>query len=309
MAPPFRFGVQLSQAADRTAWVKQVRKIADLGFGTVFLPDHFGDQLAPLPALVSAAEAADVRVGTLVCDNDYKHPIVLAKEAATIDLLTDGRLELGIGAGWMREDYEWSGIAYDPPAVRVDRFEEALAVIKGAFADGPFSFHGAHYTVTDYEGHPKPVQRPHPPLIIGAGGRRMLAIAGEHADIVGINPNLRAGAITPDVGRDATAEATERKVGWLRDAAGERFDRLELNVLVYVCIVTDERQAQAEAIGPMFGLTAEEALATPHALVGTVDQICEAVLERRERFGITYLIVGSASAEAMRPVVERLAGT
>lgn len=309
MARPFRFGIQLSQARDRKAWIRQVQKAADLGFSTVFMPDHFGEQLAPIPALMAAAEVADIRIGTLVLDNDYRHPVVVAKEAATLDLLTEGRLELGIGAGWLRDDYDWSGIPYDPPAVRVSRFEEGLIVLKGAFGDGPFSFDGEHYTITNYEGHPKPVHEPHPPILIGAGGRRMLGIAGRHADIVGINPNLKAGAVTPEVGKDATAEATERKLGWLREAAGDRFDAIELNVLVYVAIVTDDREGAAAGVAPAFGLTTEEALGTPHALVGTVDDICEVITERRERFGFSYYSVGGQSMDDLAPVVSRLAGT
>src|SRR5438094_7270441 len=155
----FRFGAQIASARSREEWVAKARKVEDLGFSTLFMPDHFGDQLAPIPALMAAADATtDIRVGSLVFDNDFKHPLVLAKEAATIDVLSNGRSELGLGAGWMITDYEESGMPYDSPRVRVDRFEEAVAVFKGLLGDGPFSFKGEHYTITAHDGRPKPVQ-------------------------------------------------------------------------------------------------------------------------------------------------------
>ena len=173
----FRFGAQLSRAPEATgaSWADQARKAEALGYSTLLMPDHFGDQLAPVPAIMAAADATTtLRVGALVFDNDYRHPLVLAKEAATIDLLSDGRLELGLGAGWMRTDYEQSGIGYDPPAVRVDRFDEGVQVLKGLLAaDGPYSFSGKHYTIAEHIPTPRPTQRPHPPLVIGGGGRRV----------------------------------------------------------------------------------------------------------------------------------------
>lgn len=304
----FRFGVQVSSATSRKDWLEKVRKAEELGYTTIFMPDHFSDQLAPMPALAAAAESSNLRVGTLVLDNDYKHPVVLAKEAATLDLLSEGRLELGIGAGWMRTDYEQAGMPYDPPSVRVDRFEEGLTVLKKAFADGPFSFEGKHYRITNYEGQPKPVQRPHPPILIGAGGRRMLGIAAREADIIGINPNLAPGEVNAEVGRDGTAERADRKLRWVREAAGERFDDIELNALVYIAVVTDDRLGQAATFAPMFGLTPEEALEVPNGLVGTIDQICEDLESRRERWALSYYVVGEGAMEALAPVVERMAG-
>jgi probable F420-dependent oxidoreductase len=304
----FRFGVQMASAPSRKAWLEKIRKAADLGYSTIAMPDHFGDQLAPIPALMAAVENSDLRVGTLVLDNDYKHPVVLAKEAATIDVLSEGRLELGIGAGWMRRDYEQSGIAYDPPAVRVDRFEEGLRVLKSAFAEGPFSLDGEHYTITNYDGHPKPVQKPHPPILIGAGGKRMLSIAAREADIIGINPNLAPGEVTAEVGKDGTAERADRKIMWIRDAAGERFDDIEFNSLILIGAVTDDRVGTASNFAPMFGLTADEALEVPNALVGTVDQICDDLQARRERFFLSYYTISEGAMEAFAPVVERMAG-
>ncbi len=168
---PFRFGVQASGAVDARAWADQARQAEELGYDILTMPDHFNDQLAPIPALMAAADATSrLRIGALVFDNDYRHPVVLAKELATMDLLSSGRVEIGVGAGWMISDYEAAGMPYDRPGVRVDRFEEGVAIIKGAMADGPFSFSGEHYTITNYDGKPLPVQRPHPPILIGGGG-------------------------------------------------------------------------------------------------------------------------------------------
>jgi probable F420-dependent oxidoreductase len=309
-ARPFRFGVQISSAASRKEWVEKARQAEALGFSTLFMPDHFGDQLAPVPALMAAADATDnIRVGALVFDNDYRHPVVLAKEMATIDLLTEGRLEVGLGAGWMRSDYEESGIPYDPPGVRVDRFEEGLKVIKGLFADGAFSHSGTHYAIANLDGRPKPVQRPHPPILIGGGGPRVLRIAGREADIVGINFNLKGGEVTADLGPNGTAEMTDRKIEWIREGAGDRFGDIELNVLVFMATVTDDRAGTAEMIAPMFQITPEQALKVPHALVGSVDQICEDLQARRERFGFSYTVVQDGAMEDIGPVVERLTGT
>ncbi len=307
---PFRFGVQCHRAASAAEWAATARRVEDLGYSTLMVPDHFGDQLAPLAALQAAADAtSSLRVGALVLDNDFRHPVVLAKEAATIDLLSGGRLELGVGAGWMRTDYEQSGIPHDPAGVRIDRMVESIAVLKGLFADGAFSFAGEHYTVTGLDGLPKPVQKPHPPLIVGGGGRRVLSVAAREADIVGINVNLAAGEVGRDAGRNATPDATAEKVAWVREAAGERFDDLELNVLVFVVMITDDRQSAAEALAGGFGISPEEALATPHALVGTMEQIVEDLQERRERYGISYVVVQEGGLDAMAPVIDRLAGT
>jgi len=297
-------------APDGKAWTEAARKAEDLGYSTLFMPDHFGDQLAPIPALTAAAmTTSSLRIGMLVLDNDYRHPVVLAKEAATMDLLSDGRLELGIGAGWMLTDYEQSGIPHDPAGVRIERLQETVTVLKGLFADGAFSFEGTHYRISELDGQPKPAQSPHPPFVIGGGGRRMLSLAAREADIVGINADLRAGAVTPDVGKNATAEATRQKLQWVREAAGDRFDDIELNVLIFMVIITEDRQGTAEALAGGFGITPEEALGTPHALVGTEEQIVEQVLERREEHGLSYVVVNEGGFDALAPIVSRLAGT
>src|SRR5579864_6884469 len=248
MAHPrtFRFAAQLSTAPDGTAasWAEQARKAEDLGYSTLLMPDHFGDQLAPVPALMAAADAtSELRVGTLVFDNDYRHPVVLAKEAATLDVLSGGRLELGLGAGWMRTDYEQSGIAYDPPGVRVERFAEGVEVVTGLLeGDGPFSFSGRHYTVSEHHLLPRPVQQPRPPLILGGGGRRVLTIAARHADIVSINVDLRAGLGGAEAAPNASPDSTRQKVAWVKEAAGDRFDDIELNCLIGFAVITDDAQ-------------------------------------------------------------------
>jgi len=311
MAHPrrFRFGLQANKAADAAAWASLARKVEDLGYSTLFMPDHFGDQLAPVPALMAAADAtSSLRVGALVFDNDYKHPVVLAKEIASLDVLSGGRVELGIGAGWMTTDYEQSGIPHDPAGVRVGRMAEGIEVIKGMFAAGAFSFAGEHYTITGLDGSPKPLQRPHPPLLIGGGGKRVLSIAARQADIVGINPALTTGAVDASAAADATAAATDRKIGWVRDAAGDRFDDLEINCLMFACIPTDDAAGTNEMMAPMFGLEPAEMPAVPHVLIGTVDEMCEALEQRRERWGMSYFVVQEDSIDALAPVIARLAG-
>ena len=307
---PFRFGIQLSSAPAGQDWAALAREAEDLGYSTLFMPDHFGDQLAPVPALMAAADATtDLKVGALVFDNDYKHPVVLAKELATIDVLSGGRLELGIGAGWMASDYEQSGIPMDPAAERVDRLAEAVAVVKGLMAPGPFSFTGKHYRIAGLDGLPKPVQSPAPPLLIGGGGPRVLALAGREADIVGLNPAVRSGQVDAAAARDGGAEATDRKLGWVREAAGDRYSDVELTMLIYMAVITDDRAGTMAAAAPLFGLEPEGLEHYPHAWVGTVDQIAEDLIARRERWDVSYPVVQSVDTmRAMAPVVARLAG-
>ena len=307
---PFRFGIQVSNAPSGDAWAGLARKAEDLGFATFFMPDHFGDQLAPVPALMAAADATtDLRVGALVFDNDFKHPLVLAKEAATIDVLSGGRFELGLGAGWMTTDYEQSGMPYDAPAVRVDRFEEAVTVMKGLFGDGEFSYDGRHYRITAHDARPKPVQQPMP-ILIGGGARRILGIAGREADVVGVNFNLKAGKVTAESGKDGTAEMIEQKLAWVRAGAGDRFGDIELQMMCVAAIVTDDREGTAAAFAPGFSLTAEQMLEMPPVLLGTHEQMIDDLVARRERFGFSYIVFqGEQQLDAMAPVVAKLSGT
>ena len=306
---PFRFGVQLAAAASGGEWAETARKVEGLGYSSLHLPDHFGDQLAPLPAITAAAAATtDLRVGILVLGNDYRHPVVLAKELATIDVLSDGRLEAGIGAGWMNTDYDQSGIPHDPPGRRIERLQESITILKGLFGEGHFSFDGEHYVIAELDGLPKPVQEPWPPIMIGGGGRRVLRLAAREADIVSINPRLRSGDVDAEAAADATALATDQKLDWVREAAGDRFDDIELSMLVLVAAVTDDRDGFAEVMAGGFGVDPEAAKDVPHAWFGTVDEICDSLESRRERWGVTYYVVQGDTYEAMAPVVERLAG-
>jgi probable F420-dependent oxidoreductase len=306
---PFRFGVQASTAADGASWVALARKVESLGYSTLTMPDHFGDQLAPVPALMAAAAATStLRVGALVWDNDYKHPVVLAKELATMDVLSEGRLEIGLGAGWLATDYEQSGIKYDSNKVRVDRFEEGLAVIKGALSGKPFSFSGQHYTITDYTGAPRPVQAPSPPILVGGGGKRVLTIAARDADIVGINGNLAAGAIGPEAIATMTAEAVDQKIGTVTTAAGSRLAELELNIRVFMVRVTDDRQTAVQQIADFVQVDPAMVVESPFTLIGTPAQMVEDLLHRRERWGFSYIIVGGDDVESFAPVVAELSG-
>jgi probable F420-dependent oxidoreductase len=306
----FRFGVHLATAASGQEWADSARKVEALGYSTLCIPDHFEDQLGPVPALMAAADAtSELRIGALVFANDYRHPVVLAKELASLDVLSEGRLEVGLGAGWMATDYEKSGIPHDPAKVRIDRMKEGIAVIKGLFADGAFSFEGEHYTVSDLDGTPKPFQRPSPPWLIGGGGKRVLSIAAREADIVGINPAVVTGVADESAAADTTAAATDRKIDWVRAAAGDRFDDIELNMLVYAAVETDDRAGFAELIGGGFGVSSDDALDIPHAWFGSIDEICESLEERRQRWGLSYYVLQGDTYEAMAPVVDRLAGT
>ncbi len=309
MTQPFRFGIQVGGTHTIESLTTLARRAEDAGFSTFYVPDHFIEtEMAPIVAMsAAAAVTTSLRVGALVFDNDYKHPAILAKEIATIDNLSGGRTVLGIGAGWMEVDYTALGIPYDRPGVRIARLEEGLAVIKGCYGDGPFSFAGDHYTITDYDGIPKPVQ-PNVPILVGGGGPKVLRLAGREADIVGINPNLRAGAITGDAVTDSLAEMTDQKVAWIKEGAGSRFDDLELQIRYFLAAVTDDRHGLASAMAPGFGITPDQALEAGIALVGTVDECCELMERRRERWNVNYAVVGGDQIEMFAPVVERLAG-
>ncbi len=306
---PFRFGVQASSTPDRTSWVSLARKVESLGYATLTMPDHFTDQLAPVPALMAAADATTkLRVGALVWDNDYKHPAVLAKELATIDVLSDGRLEVGIGAGWTRSDYDAVGMPYDAPGVRVDRFMEGIDVLKACFAEGAFSYAGSHYTITNYDSLPLPVQRPWPPILIGGGGKRVLSIAARHADIVGINGTMTAGAVNDEALASMTAAAVDDKVAIVRDKAADRLDQIELSVRAFFVSVTNDRTGTIAGLSGGLKLPEADVAATPFALIGTPKQLAEDLKERRDRWGFSYIVVGAEDVDAFAPVVAELAG-
>ncbi len=309
MAHRFRFGIQTTRPFEGMTWSETARRIEELGYSTLFVPDHFGDQLAPIAALSVAAEATTtLKVGALVFDNDYRHPVTLAKEMATLDLLSSGRVELGLGAGWMVTDYEQSGMTYDPPAVRVDRFEEALAVVQGLFGDGPVDFDGEHYRISGLEGLPRPHTPGGPPLLIGGGGRRVLSIAARHADIVGVNPDLRAGRIDAATTADALASAVDRKIGWVREAAGDRIEQIELNQLCFAATITDDLDPYVEFLAGLFGTPADEVLESPTVVAGSLPEVVDRLEARRDRWGFSYHVFQGDAAEVMAPVVAELSG-
>jgi len=289
----------------RQEWIASARKAAELGFSTISMPDHIGKEHSAIaPGLVLAAEAAPtLRVGSFVYDNDFRNPVLLAQEVATIDRLTDGRFEFGLGAGWQLRDYEQTGLTFDPGAPRVARMEEALQLVVRLLTEKSVTFHGTYYRVQDTEGYAC-VQRPHPPILIGGGGRRLLSFAATHADIISILPRARPDGQGFDV-RDAGATAFDEKLGWIREAAGDRYANLEFNVLLQAAMQTEDRNMVAEALAGQFQAPVVELLASPLILVGTADQMAADLEARRARFGISYLTVFDRDMEAMAPVIER----
>lgn len=307
---PFRFGVSVWQAASRAEWIAKARKVEDLGYGTLLLPDHLAEVFSPFPPLVSAAEATRaLRVGTFVLNNDLRHPVLVAREAATVDLLTDGRLELGIGAGHMKSEYNEAGIRFDPPAARIARLEESVAVIKGLLTGEPVTLSGRQYQVTSHRGYPRPAQRPRPPLLIGGNNRRILELAGREAEIAGLTGFGQTAAGEIKLSGFTTA-ATATRIDWLRRAAGARFDQIEINALIQAVTITDDRDAAArQASRGLPGLSIAEILDSPFLLIGTVNQIVEDLRLRRERFDISYYVVFEPAVDAFAPVVARLSET
>jgi probable F420-dependent oxidoreductase len=309
---PFRFGVNFGHAQSRAEWQETARKTEALGYATLTVPDHLTDLIAPMPALVSAAEATThLRVGTYVLNNDLRHPVLVAREAASVDLLTDGRLQLGLGAGSIQSEYDQAGLAFDRGATRVERLAEAATIIKGLLKGEPVTLAGRHYRVTSHAMAPLPVQKPPPPILIGGNGPRLLALAAREADIVGFSGiNFRrGGAAAPDLSGWRESSVDER-VRLVREAAGdERYGQLELNALVQRVVVTGDRvKAAAELTSRWTQLTADEILRSPYVLIGTVDQMVEDLQARRDRWGISYYVVHEPYLDAFAPVVARLAG-
>jgi probable F420-dependent oxidoreductase len=312
---PFRFGLLGQNVRSAAELIETARRAERTGFATFLLRDHFieepfGHQLAPLTALATVAGATQrLRVGSMVLCNDYRHPVLVAKEVATLDLLTGGRFELGLGAGFSRPEYEAGGLPYDPPGMRVDRLAEALQVFKGLFGAAPFTFGGRFYTVTNLDAFPKPAQRPHPPILIGAGGRRMLAIAAREADIIGLQTaSLASGRNTPDPS-GLLAETITEKIEWVRKEAGARFDQIELSIVSSIVVADNRREAAEQLVRARGwdGLPVERVFEMPSIFIGSVDQIVEELEGRRERYGISYYVVPDTSLEVVTPIVARLA--
>jgi probable F420-dependent oxidoreductase len=316
MQRPFRFGVINEMTMPAGAWIEHVRRVERLGYATFLIRDHlvpdfFGDQLAPLPAVMAAAMATTtLRVGTMVLDNDFRHPALLAKEVATIDTLSGGRFELGIGAGWLRSEYEQAGIPYDRAGVRIDRLEESLHVLKALLRDGTCSFAGEHYVLDGLGCYPAPAQRPHPPILIGGGKPRVLRLAGREADTVSIlTTSVSTGAVIDDPS-ERTAAAVQEKISWIREGAGSRFDMIELSLVPNIRFSDDRLGAAAALIRDRGwqGVTVDDVLAMPSIFIGTFEQIIEDMLERRARFGFSYYVVSDSMMEAVAPIVAELSG-
>jgi probable F420-dependent oxidoreductase len=312
----FRFGLIGETAQTRDVLLDVVRRAENSGYATFLIRDHimaepFGHQLAPLIALATiAASTKTLRVGTLVLANDYRHPATLAKEAATIDVLSNGRFELGLGAGFSEAEYDQIGLRLDPPGVRVERLEESVRILKGLFAHGQFSFAGKHYTVNDFDSFPKPTQRPHPPILIGASGKRMLSFAAREADIIGLQTvSTTNGAVINDP-RIRLASTVEQKIEQVRLMAGERFDQIELSMVVTV-IIDEQRHQAAEQLARdkgWTGISSGQVLEMPSIFIGSAERIIEDMQMRRERFGFSYLVLPDHALETAAPIVGRLAG-
>jgi probable F420-dependent oxidoreductase len=302
---PFRFGVQQYRIESRTAWQETARRAEALGYDILVFPDHIGELHAFAPALLAAADVTtSLRIGTLVLDNNFRHPALVAADTMTLDVLSDGRFELGIGAGWMVEDYERSGIPFDPPGLRVERLEESIAIIRQLFSGSPVSFSGRHYSITNLS-LPKPVQQPHPPLLIGAGGRHMLRLAVRQADIINVMPPGVASGSLPDLHAATMVQAVEQ----IRADAGARIGDIELSILIQRVVVTDDLRPSAEAIAENWRMSADDASDSPWALMGTVEQIADTLRERRQRFGLSYMLVHDRFMDDFAPIIAVLSGT
>jgi probable F420-dependent oxidoreductase len=310
MPRPFRFGVVTTGSDDGAAWRQKARRAELLGYSSLLLPDHFQVQWGPLVAAAIAAEATErLKVGTLVLCNDYRHPVVLAKEIATLDLASGGRVEIGLGAGWKRADYDQAGLPFDPPPARIARMAEALQVMKALWGSGePVELRGRFYAISGAVGTPRPVSRPHPPICIGGGGRRVLSLAAREAQIVSLNATLRGGAIGPGTLAGASPASFDEKLAWVREAAGARFGEIELQCHCPFVTVGPGGRAAAEALARQLDLSVEHAPWFPLALCGSEDELCDALERRRERWGFSYTIVPSDRMEAFAPIVARLAG-
>jgi probable F420-dependent oxidoreductase len=311
---PFHFLADVSEIVTGPELAEQARRAEQLGYHAVVVPDHLLGQFAPLASMATvAAVTSTLRVSAFVLNNDLRHPAVLAQELASLDVLSGGRLDIAIGAGWNKPEYDAIGLPFDPTPVRQARLAESITILKGLFSGAPVNFAGKYYTITDYTAAPLPVQRPHPPLFIGGGGRRTLQLAGREADIVGLAPRIR-----PDAGLDAlslTLAATREKIEWVREAAGERFDALEFNIYPsgWPTVVTDDLHGEVrrviDGLRSRTGveLTEDEVIDSPHLFIGSIDRLVEKFLQLREELGISSILLGGVGELA--PVLERLVGS
>jgi len=313
MPQPFRFGLQTHGPIEGMSWTDTAKFAEQQGYSSLLVPDHFHGQYGPMTALAAAAAVTtELKVGALVFGNDYRHPIMLAKEMATLDHIAEGRVEFGIGAGWMRTDYDQTGMTYDRPGLRIERMVESLQITKRCWQEGSFDFAGEHYQIDGYDGLPLPYTPGGPPVIIGGGGPRMLGVAAEHADIVAITANLRAGEVGADAISDSMPEAYDAKLARVGEVLGDRLDDTEINSLAMNTTITDDRDGALEFFAGMFGAPKEHVAQTPALIVGSVDEIVETLQERRDRWGFNYVVVqqnGGQGLERFNEVISTLAGS
>jgi probable F420-dependent oxidoreductase len=309
MAKPFRFGVQLAELPAQ-GWKEGVRRIEALGYSSIFFPDHFSTQWEPVAALAAVAAATErIRIGSLVYDVDYRHPVVFAKAAATTQLLSGGRHEFGIGAGWMETDYVEAGLPYDPIGTRIERLDEALQIIRAMWTQETTSFEGRHYRVREIAQAAKLPPGSEPQILVGGGGRRMLRLAGRHADIVGINATMRDGKVTAETPLDLAPARVREKVEWVREgalAAGRDPDALELNSLVFLVAITDDPSGIRTALAANTGMSEEDLLDCPLFLTGSGAEIRERLEKRREQTGMSYIVIQGADAGLVEQFAEQV---
>ena len=305
---PFRFAITAHRARSGADWRAKARRIEALGYDTLLITDHLTAQFATVPALMAALDATTtLRVGSFVFANDYRNPVMLAKEIATLDVLSDGRIDFGLGAGWKTRDYAMLGIPYDPPGVRVSRFIEAVRLIDRLLTEEEVDFTGTYYRVRGASILPRPVQRPRPPFMIGGGGPRVLGFAARHADIVAFIPKMSSRG-RPNV-REGTMGGTARRIARVREVAKDRLDRIDLNVVAFDAGVIGRSRSFAEGASTLLKAGGTALVDTPHALYGTPDSIRRKLIERRERYGINYYALPEQAMEALAPIVAELRGT
>ena len=311
---PFHFYADAREIVDGRELAERARRAESIGYHGLVIPDHLIPQLSPVPAMATIAAATDrLRIGAFVFNNAFRHPAVLAQDLASLDVLSGGRVDVAMGAGWNKPEYDAVGIPFPSVRERQAKLAEAIAILKGAFADGPFSFAGEHYTITDFDGQPKPVQKPHPPFLIGGGGRRTLELAAREAQIIGLAPRILASGRSDP--QSLSWAGTVEKIGWVRDVAGERFENLELNVYPsgVPVSVTDNARSEARDIAALLAgrtavdLTADDVLESPHMFIGSVPELEAKVVRLRAELGINSIMVGEMGL--LDAVVEHLAGT
>jgi probable F420-dependent oxidoreductase len=313
---PFRFGLFSHNTSPSLAHlVEQGRRAEQAGYACFLVPDHLEDQFAAALALAMVAQATtSIRIGSFVFDNDFRHPVLLAKDVATLDQLSNGRFEFGLGAGWMQSEYERIGLTFDRPAVRIERMAEALQIVKALLTERTVTFSGTYYSITDMHGLPEPVQRPYPPIHVGGSGKRMLQLAAREASCVSLIPRIKRakrGEHMNDVldMDDVAPETLHQKIAWIREAAGPRFAELELNIVLMEVEVTDKREQVLQSRAERYGVSVQAIHDSPFFLIGNIEQLCEKLWQIREQFGFSYIVVWEEHLASFAPVVARLAGS